>query len=88
MCHFTASANGPAFSPSPSPINSPADGSDEPAKSPTTTTIPSGPQGIYDYVAVINTNAQWYYIALFFNMQFEKISSFHNLQEDSKYRCR
>ncbi|CAA3028427.1 non-specific lipid-transfer protein-like protein At2g13820 [Olea europaea var. sylvestris] len=40
-----ASANGPAFSPSPSPINSPADGSDEPAKSPTTTTIPSGPQG-------------------------------------------
>ncbi|KAL2510706.1 Bifunctional inhibitor/lipid-transfer protein/seed storage 2S albumin superfamily protein [Abeliophyllum distichum] len=40
-----AVANGPAISPSPSPISSPADGSDEPAKSPTTTTIPSVPQG-------------------------------------------
>ncbi|KAL2535418.1 Bifunctional inhibitor/lipid-transfer protein/seed storage 2S albumin superfamily protein [Forsythia ovata] len=40
-----AVANGPPISPSPSPISSPADGSDEPAKSPTTTTIPSVPQG-------------------------------------------
>ncbi|CAI9785678.1 unnamed protein product [Fraxinus pennsylvanica] len=38
-------ANGPAFSPSLSRIGSPADGSDEQAKSPTTTTIPSVPQG-------------------------------------------